>query len=571
MSNVFALLHLRKFYFGSILGSFLVLLPLGAYAATSNSATLQWAANTESDLAGYKVYHGTSPGIYGTSLDAGKVTSYQCLNLDPNKSNYFTVTAYDTSGNESLPSPEVSKTIIVTTPTVSDQKTVSVSNQGTGSVSNSGTGSVSNQITGSVGSALSSVSTATAPVSKLLLTDDFNDGNFLGWQVVNEGTWEGPSSWAVMGGALQQTSNIYDGNTDGAVLPKKGTFAWYTAGQSWSNYQVGVELWSTDDDALGVMVRYRDPGNYYRFSWDAQRQYRRLVKVVNGQVTLLRQDTVAYVPNQKYQVEVLAQGPTLEVRVDGVPLFGGPVVDSALATGSVALYSWGNTGSVFEKVQVSVVPVSNLLLTDDFNDGNFPGWQVVNEGTWEGPSTWAVMGGALQQTSNIYDGNTDGAVLPKKGTFVWYTAGQSWSNYQVGVELWSTDDDALGVMVRYRDPGNYYRFSWDAQRQYRRLVKVVNGQVTLLRQDTVPYVPNQKYQVEVLAQGPTLEVRVDGVPLFGGPVVDSALATGSVALYSWGNTGSVFEKVQVSVVPVSKLLLTDDFNDGDFHRLAGGQ
>ena len=46
---------------------------------------------------------------------------------------------------------------------------------------------------------------------------------------------------------------------------------------------------------------------------------------------------------QRYQVEVVANGTSLEVRVDGVSRFGGPIVDGALATGSVGLYRWGNT------------------------------------------------------------------------------------------------------------------------------------------------------------------------------------------------------------------------------------
>ncbi len=508
MPNIFSVPCIQKTLFGFVVWCCLFLLPNAAQSATSNSATLQWAANSESDLAGYRVYQGKTAGVYGLSTDVGKVTTYTISNLQSGLTNYFAITAYDMNGNESLPSQEVSKNI-------SDSSGTSLLTDG--------------------------------------LNDDFNDGNFSGWQVVNEGTWDAPSAWTVVGGVLQQTSNIYDGNTDGTVLPKKGTFAWYTNGLGWSNYKVAVQMRSTDDDALGIMVRYQNPTNYYRFSWDAQRLYRRLVKVVNGAVTLLRQDAVPYVMGQSYQVEVVANGNTLEVRVDGVSLFGGPVVDSALSTGSVALYSWGNIGSVFDNVHVGPVDVPPTL-TVDFNDGNFTGWQVVNEGTWDAPSAWTVVGGVLQQTSNIYDGNTDGTVLPKKGTFAWYTNGLGWSNYKVAVQMRSTDDDAMGIMVRYQNPTNYYRFSWDAQRLYRRLVKVVNGAVTLLRQDAVPYVMGQSYQVEVVANGNTLEVRVDGVSLFGGPVVDSALSTGSVALYSWGNIGSVFDNVHVGPVDVPPTL-----------------
>lgn len=82
-----------------------------------NSATLTWDAPTTNadgtpltDLAGYKVYYGTTSGNYTEVIDAGNVTTYKVENLSPG-TYYFTVTAYDTSGNESDYSNEVSKTI----------------------------------------------------------------------------------------------------------------------------------------------------------------------------------------------------------------------------------------------------------------------------------------------------------------------------------------------------------------------------------------------------------------------------------------------------------------------------
>lgn len=72
------------------------------------TVTLNWNANTESDLAGYKVYQATSSGGYtATSTDVGKVTS-KTLTIPDDGNRYFVVTAYDNSGNESVYSNEVS-------------------------------------------------------------------------------------------------------------------------------------------------------------------------------------------------------------------------------------------------------------------------------------------------------------------------------------------------------------------------------------------------------------------------------------------------------------------------------
>jgi len=68
--------------------------------------TLAWDANSESDVAGYKVYYGTASGKYTHSVDVGNVTQ---TTLHVSKKKYcIALTAYDTYGNESGFSNEVS-------------------------------------------------------------------------------------------------------------------------------------------------------------------------------------------------------------------------------------------------------------------------------------------------------------------------------------------------------------------------------------------------------------------------------------------------------------------------------
>jgi hypothetical protein len=72
-------------------------------------ATIGWNANPESDLAGYRVYHGTTSGVYTEFVDVGNVLTYQWNGLLPGFTHYFVVRAYDTSNNESGNSAQVSK------------------------------------------------------------------------------------------------------------------------------------------------------------------------------------------------------------------------------------------------------------------------------------------------------------------------------------------------------------------------------------------------------------------------------------------------------------------------------
>lgn len=82
-------------------------------APSSSSVTLTWNANTESDLAGYRVYRATSSGTYGAPIATiqGNTASYIATGLQYGTTYFFVVTAFDIAGNESTYSNEVSKSI----------------------------------------------------------------------------------------------------------------------------------------------------------------------------------------------------------------------------------------------------------------------------------------------------------------------------------------------------------------------------------------------------------------------------------------------------------------------------
>lgn len=72
---------------------------------------LKWLANSESDLAGYKVHIGTSTKNYSRSQDVGNVTETVVKDLQTGTAYYLSVTAYDKTGNESLHSQEINITL----------------------------------------------------------------------------------------------------------------------------------------------------------------------------------------------------------------------------------------------------------------------------------------------------------------------------------------------------------------------------------------------------------------------------------------------------------------------------
>lgn len=90
--------------------------PTPAPASAATAVTISWQAPTEntngsvlSNLSGYKIYYGGASGEYSSSIDISNpgLTSYVVQNL-PAGEYFFAVTAYNSAGEESGLSPEVS-------------------------------------------------------------------------------------------------------------------------------------------------------------------------------------------------------------------------------------------------------------------------------------------------------------------------------------------------------------------------------------------------------------------------------------------------------------------------------
>jgi len=580
----------------------------------------------------------------------------------------------------------------------------------------------------------------------LIMADDFSAGDLDAFTIVDEGIYEGPSSWMETDGRLVQTSNIF-GPIASALDHRKGTFAvWNAPGAlNWANYAVSVSFRNNDDDGVGLLFRYLNASNYYKVDLDSQRSFRKLFKLVNGVETTLAAETNGYVPNQDYQLQVVVANNSIRVRLNGTLLFGGPVSDSSLTAGTVALYCWGSQGLSFSNLMVSApfrapsvtlstpaqgatfpqfaaIPISisatdtdgtitqvavldgtnslatfsqppyylqwtnaapgdhtivaqatdtlnltgasqvlvhvepayppttnndlslyppylvsssyqgvppvftltfdlrldlasaqaltnyalsggtrlvsaqlsadqtsvfltaesnlvdgvsyqitvnnlanaaygiamtnaavysftyrSLIMADSFSAGNLSAYTIVDEGNNSGPSSWIEAGGWLSQLSDIYGPNAS-AVDHRKGTFAVWNAPQAmgWINYAVTVAFNNSDDNGAGVMFRYQNPSNYYKVDLDSQKSFRKLFKLVDGVETTLAAETNGYVPNQDYQLKVVVVNDAIRVRLNGTLLFGGTVLDSSLAAGTVALYSWGSVGLSFSNLTVT-------------------------
>lgn len=388
-----------------------------------------------------------------------------------------------------------------------------------------------------------------------IFRDRFAAGDLSSWNIVDSGTVSAPSTWAFASGELRQTSNIYSNPQDPASIEKLGTMA--LAGSSaWGDIVFAARVQAFDDDAVGLVFRHVDNSNYYRFSMDRERTYRRLVRCAAGVFTTLWEDDVPFETGRAYDLVIASVGDRHTLWIDGIPAL--EVEDATHATGRIGLYTWANQDARFSSIRVFAPDRLALetRLVDDF-DIPVPGlWSVVTGGDQLGPAAWDMSGGELHQTSNVWGGGTDATELAKPGTVALLTlpagiggaglipGSESWSDYRLSVRLRSTDDDAIGVVFRYQNEDNWYRFSMDRERSYRRLIASVAGVVSVLWSDTAPYVLGREYLVTIDAVADSLVGYINGTELFS--VRDGSLSQGTIGLYAWANVGANFASVRVS-------------------------
>ena len=244
----------------------------------------------------------------------------------------------------------------------------------------------------------------------------------------------------------------------------------------------------------------------------------------------------------------------------GTAFVNSPFVDYAPAEGFTGIEtftytfedSFGFSSSAMATVTVAGVDPITATLSETFDDGNFFGWSIVDDGNISAPSAWAVTtGGVLEQSSGI---GSPISGIADFGTMLLYDPGESWTDYTFQVTVTSEDDDNIGVIFRARSPDDYYRFDLSKQRPFRRLIKNVAGAFTLIADDDIAYTPGQPIVLQVVVQGNQIETRVNGTLVFS--VTDDSLASGTIGFYTFGNSRTLFD--DVTVTPFAPTLRIED-------------
>ncbi len=158
--------------------------------------------------------------------------------------------------------------------------------------------------------------------------------------------FDAPGSWRAESDATAQV-----GIADGVLriyIAVPNQLAWAAAGRDWRDVHLTVEATQVagpDDNEYGVLMRFRDAGNFYRFSISGDGYYL-ITKFVDGSPEPLganwRPSEAIHQGQATNVIEVICQGSTLTLRVNGQEL--AQVQDSQFSHGDIALYA----GSFYE-------------------------------------------------------------------------------------------------------------------------------------------------------------------------------------------------------------------------------
>jgi len=211
---------------------------------------------------------------------------------------------------------------------------------------------------------------------------------------------------------------------------------------------------------------------------------------------------------------------TLDETVPAMPTFTAPNVGGdEILTFELVVTDNDGAASLADSVIITINPTLALPFSDNFGDGNFDGWTIVDDAvtvasSWDASSNRLVNAGP----TNIRSG--DNTETYRRGTYAYLTDSVNLTNYRFSVDVTvrptvNAKDD-LGVMFRYTDDDHYYRFSVNGETGSSRLESKAGVDLggnpiwRTLAHDFRGYEPGDSLDIEVEVDGPLIQVFVNG-------------------------------------------------------------
>jgi len=191
---------------------------------------------------------------------------------------------------------------------------------------------------------------------KFIFKEDFNQSLGVNWKVVDDKpSYSGPSNWFIENEVLRQTSNIWAYPEPQEYTYHLGTHV-FAGSSDWQNYTINAILKATDNDGIGILFRYQDEKNYYRFllieDGNNGGPKRKIQKFVNGEVFTLYEKVVEdAIPNGWFSVSIDVRNDSIKTFINGLQF--NSVVDTTYSKGKIGLHCYAMSGAYFDSVYVS--------------------------------------------------------------------------------------------------------------------------------------------------------------------------------------------------------------------------
>lgn len=242
---------------------------------------------------------------------------------------------------------------------------------------------------------------------------------------------------------------------------------------------------------------------------------------------------------------------TLDETNPAMPTFTAPNVGSdEILRFELVVTDDDGLDSLADTVTITINPTLALPFSDNFDDGDFTGWTIVDDSITI-PSDWDAASGRMVNSGPTSVLFADLTETYRRGTYALLADSVNLTNYRFSVDVTMrptvdpTDD--LGVMFRYTDNDHYYRFSINAANGGARLESKAGVDLAgdpifrTLAHDFRGYEPGVPQDITIEVDGPLIQVFVNGDDLFA--VYDEDHPAGGVALYT--RDGIRFDNVSI--------------------------
>lgn len=330
--------------------------------------------------------------------------------------------------------------------------------------------------------------------------------------VVPTGT--GTANWQINARVLSQTGSFAVPDLGLALplvpRPERGTLAIGTGAGLGGDIRFAATVDATGVGAAGLVFRYIDPQNYYRFSVDRIRGRRYLSRFVAGNFTVLHTSTLPPGAPSAQLIVVEALGNRLSVSIDGSSVL--TVTDGSHLSGQVGFYSHLNPQVRFSNVTVD-------RLTTLMGD-----WRIDDVSASGERSRWSIENGLLQKAAS--------ASPAPAGTAFAVIDGAQLSDVRITTAIAPVTGTPglIGVTWRYESVGQHVRFVITPSTLNAQLIRRVGNIDNVLWTGLLPASGASTIrQLTVTAVGRRLRVNVDGVEI--ADVSDAGLGSGSVGAF----------------------------------------